>query len=335
MGTNNFINLPMILTNIIKTKFILITLILALFIPSIRGQDAETLKKLNAKLVADTIQGWKKGGIIGVNLAQTSLTNWAAGGQNSVAVNGLFSLFANLSRDKSRWDNSLDIGYGILKQEGLGTRKTDDRLEFLSKYGRQAFGNFYYAALLNFKTQFTDGYNYAGETRTRISDFMSPGYLVLALGLDFKPNAYISAFIAPVTAKYTFVNDDSLSAAGAFGVTPGENLKSELGGYMRAVYSKNDYQSEFLKNVTFISKLDLFSNYGNNPQNIDVSWENIISLKVNKFISANITTHLVYDDDIMVPFDRNDDGTAAPGELVGSKIQFKEILGIGFSYNFK
>ncbi len=318
-----------------KTKIIFITLMLALIIPSVAGQDAEAIKKLNAKLVADTIQGWKKGGVLAVNLAQTSLSNWAAGGQNSVAVNGLFSLFANLSSGKSRWDNSLDIGYGILKQEDLGTRKTDDRLEFISKYGRQAFGNFYYSALMNFKTQFTDGYNYTGDTKNRISDFMSPGYLVIALGMDYKPNAYLSAFIAPLTAKYTFVNDDALSAAGAFGVTPGENLKSELGGYMRTVYSKNDFKSEFMKNVTFISKLDLFSNYANNPQNIDVSWENIISFKVNRFISANITTHLVYDDDIKVPFDRNEDGTMAAGEVVGSKIQFKEILGIGFSYNFK
>lgn len=321
-----------------KIRIISIILILLVFHPVISGQDSETIKKLNAKLVADTIQGWKNGGLFSANLAQTSLTNWAAGGQNSVAVSGILSLFANLSKGKSRWDNSLDIGYGILKQQGdeFKYRKTDDRFEFLSKYGRQAFSNFYYAGLLNFKTQMKPGYNYASATtRNKISDFLSPGYLLLALGLDYKPGTYISAFIAPLTAKYTFVRNETLSAAGAFGVTPGEKSRSEVGGYFRAVYARSDFKSEFMKNVAVISKVDLFSNYTDNPQNIDVSWENIISLKVNKFISATINTHLLYDDNVKVPFDRNNDGATAPGETVGSKVQFKEILGVGLAYKFK
>jgi hypothetical protein len=154
------------------------------------------------------------------------------------------------------------------------------------------------------------------------------------VGLDYKPNQHLSAFIAHLTAKFTFVTDQTLSDAGAYGVTPGEKVKSEVGGYLRAIYTKNDFKSEFLRNVTLISKIDLFSNYADNPQNIDVSWENLIALKVNKFISVNINTHLLYDDNIMVPFDRNDDGITEAGEVVGSKIQFKEILGVGFSYNF-
>ena len=120
-------------------------------------------------------------------------------------------------------------------------------------------------------------------------------------------NFDFSAFIAPLTAKFTI--DQVLSESGAFGVTPGETVKSEVGGYLRAIYSKNDFKAEILKNVTFTYKIDLFSNYAENPQNVDVSWENLIALKVNKFVSVNISTHLLYDDNIKVPFDRNDDGT--------------------------
>jgi hypothetical protein len=318
-----------------KYRLILIALILQGLFTITSGQVTDGEKHLRT-VTSDTIQGWKTGGVLAVNLAQTSLKNWAAGGQNSIAVNGLFSVFANMINGKSRWDNSLDLGYGLLKQgKDGGFRKTDDKIDFLSKYGREAFNNFYYAALLNFKTQMQPGYNYVdATTKNKISDLFAPAYLLVALGLDYKPNAYFSAFIAPVTAKFTFVTDQVLSDAGAFGVTPGEKVKSEMGGYIRVIYTKNDFKSEFMKNVSLTTKVDLFSNYADNPQNIDVSWENMIALKVNKFISVNINTHLLYDDNIKVPFDINGDGTIIATEMIGSKIQFKEILGVGFAYRF-
>jgi hypothetical protein len=312
---------------IISLALFLIALVLA------SGQVTEGEKTLRTQSV-DTTLGWKKGGVIAINIAQTSLTNWAAGGQNSIAFNGLFSVFANLKKNKSIWDNSLNIGYGILKQgKHADFIKSDDKIDFLSKYGREAFKNFYYATLVNFKTQMAPGYNYPNDS-VKISDFFAPAYLLLALGLDYKPNANFSAFIAPLTAKFTFVTDDTLSAHGAFGVTPGEKLKSEIGGYLRVIYTKNDFEGEFMKNVAFTTKIDLFSNYSDNPQNIDVSWETQIAMKVNKFISVNFNTHLIYDDNIQIPSDKNGDKTIEAGESVGSKIQFKEILGVGISLNF-
>lgn len=315
-------------------KIFAVSLLFTTFSILTHSQVTEAEKKLRT-LNADTIQGWKTGGVLAINLAQTSLTNWAAGGQNSLALNGIFSVFANLKKGKSAWDNSLDLGYGLLKQ-GTDSRamKTDDKIDFLSKYGREAFKNFYYSALINFKTQMAPGYKYPDITN-RISDFFAPAYAILAIGLDYKPNAYFSAFIAPATGKFTFVSNKALSDAGAFGVTPGKKSMSEFGGYLRAIYTKNDFKNEFLKNVSFTTKMDLFSNYFENPQNIVVYWENMIAFKVNKYISANFNTALIYDDKIMVPFDKNGDGTIATGEAVGSKIQFKEIFGVGFSYNFK
>jgi hypothetical protein len=314
-----------------KRKFV--TALLLLFSIVTFSQVTEAEKNLRT-VTSDTTQGWKKGGVFAVNLAQTSLTNWVSGGQNSVAVNGIFSVFANMIKGKSRWDNSLDLGYGLLKQGKEDFRKTDDKVDFLSKYGQQAFKNFYYAALLNFKTQMQPGYNYDASPKEKISNLFAPAYLLLALGLDYKPNAYFSAFIAPLTAKFTFVTDDDLSAIGAFGVSPGKTSKSEMGGYIRVIYTKGDFKSDFMKNIALTTKIDLFSNYADNPQNIDVSWENMIAMKVNKYISVNFNTHLLYDDNIKVPFDLNEDGAIAEGEAVSSKIQFKEILGVGFSYKF-
>ena len=316
-----------------KIKFSFFVLFLLGFYYAVSGQVTEAEKTLRAQ-TADTLKGWKTGGVVTANVAQTSLTNWAAGGQNSLSLNGILSIFANYKSDNSAWDNSLDVGYGLLKQgSNSDYMKTDDKFDFLSKYGKAAFKNVYYAVLFNFKTQMAPGYKLPDDS-TKISDMFSPAYLLLAIGMDYKPNAYFSAFIAPLTAKLTTVTDQKLSDAGAFGVKPGKKSLSEFGGYLRAIYSKNDFKSEFLKNVSFTSKIDLFSNYVEKPQNIVVNWETLIALKVNKYISANFNIQLIYDDKIKVPFDKDGNGTIAPGEAVGSKIQFKEILGVGLSYNF-
>ena len=316
-----------------KTKFqiLAVLLLLTAFAPTF-GQVTDAEKALRTK-TADTTDGWKRGGVISVNLAQTSLTNWSAGGQSSLAINGLFSTFANYKKDKTAWDNSLDVGFGLLKQGNTNVTKTDDKIDFVSKYGKEAFKSFYYAVLFNFKTQMAPGYKYPDDS-TKISDLFAPAYFMLAGGMDYKPNAYFSAFIAPLTVKVTIVNDQKLSDAGAFGVKPGEKSLGEVGGYIRAIYSKNDFKNELLKNVSFTTKIDLFSNYQEKPQNVVVSWETLIAMKVNKYLSVNFNTHLMYDDKIKTPFDINGDGTIQAGESHGAKVQFKEILGVGFSYNF-
>ena len=315
-----------------KRRLILLSVAFLIFATASMAQITDAEKKLKT-INTDTIIGWKKGGLFAINLSQTSLTNWAAGGQNSAAVNGIFSAFASYKQGKSAWDNSLDLGYGILKQGKEDVMKTDDKIDILSKYGREAFKNFYWSALANFRTQMRPGYKYP-DTDNKISDLFAPAYLLFAAGLDYKPTPYFSAFLAPLTAKFTFVTDRALSDAGAFGVEPGETSRSEMGGYIRAIWSKNDFKDEFLKNVSFTSKIDLFSNYANNPQNIDITWENLIGLKVNRFISVNFNTVLIYDDDIMVPVDRNGNGEFEASEAPGPRVQFKEILGVGFSYNF-
>ena len=141
------------------------------------------------KQSSDTTQGWRKGGVISLNATQTSLTNWASGGQNSIAFNAALNLFANYRAGKSTWDNNLDLGYGLSRQgEDADFIKNDDRVEFTSKYGYEAYKSLYYAALLNFKTQMTNGYDYSTPDTAKISTFLAPAYLLGAIGLDYKPN---------------------------------------------------------------------------------------------------------------------------------------------------
>lgn len=289
------------------------------------GQTTEAEKQLTTQKV-DSVLGWKKGGVVNINVSQTSLTNWAAGGQSSIAVNGLLSLFAHNKQEKSLWENYLDLAYGTLRQgKDADWWKTDDKIDFTSKYGLKANEKLYYAGLLNFKTQMADGFNYPNDS-FKISDFLAPGYLLLALGLDYRPGENFTVFFAPLTYKLTLVNDDFLSDVGAFGVDPGEHQRSEFGGYIRSFL-----KMDLMENIAFQTKLDLFSNYLHNPQNIDVSWECLLSMKVNKFFSATLSTHLLYDDDVDIAVDDNDDGVAEDYE---PRLQFKEVLAIGFSMNF-
>jgi len=273
--------------------------------------------------VQDTLTHWKLGGVNSLTFSQVSFTNWASGGENSYTLNGLINLHANYKEGRNSWENSLDMGYGVVKQASRDVRKSDDRLELMSKYGYKTSSNWYYTASLNFKTQFAQGYTYNEEegTKRQISDFMAPAYSLLSLGMDYKPNDAFSLMISPLTGKTTYVLDDSLSNQGAFGVDPGEKIRNELGGFVKLTYNKDIWE-----NVTFNTKLDLFSNYLENPENIDISWEVLISMKVNDYLSANINTQLIYDDNIHY--------INKEGQDMGPRIQFKEVFGAGFTYKF-
>jgi hypothetical protein len=305
-----------------KKILLLVSLLLPVTWSIAQVTDAE--KQLKTQVV-DTIEGWKSGGMINLNLSQTSLTNWAAGGQSSIALNGLLNLHDQYKKGNELWENYLDLAYGSMKQGKANWWKTDDKIAFVSKYGHKAGKNFYISGLVDFRTQFSKGYNYPNDS-VIISRFMAPGYLLGALGAEYRPSDNFDVFIAPFTGKFTFVTDQALSDSGDFGVKRGEKVYSEFGGYAR-IFAKKD----LMENISVQTNLDLFSNYLHNPGNIDVSWKVLIAMKVNKFFSATISTDMIYDDDIKIVEDKNNNGIIESGEK-GPRLQFKEILAIGIAY---
>jgi hypothetical protein len=275
---------------------------------------------------------WKMGGLISATFGQVNLSNWASGGFNSINAAGNINYFANYKKGKGSWDNDLLMAYGLLKQGEGDVAKTDDRLDFTSKCGRETSWSpkWNYSLLGNFRTQFTEGLDANGN---RISDIMAPAYGLAALGLDYKPSDNFSLFISPVTAKFTWVTDEVLATAGAFGVDPGEfsvdslgNLtivkpgstsRAEFGGYLKAMYNQT-----LMENVNFTTRLDLFSNY-EEPTQIDVNWDTMISLRVNDYITTSLGVTVLYDHDILI---------AQPDGTSGRRTQFREVFGVGFAY---
>lgn len=274
---------------------------------------------------ADTL--WKFSGTTSLNISQLSLTNWAAGGDNSLSGNALINLSANYATDKTSWENKLILGFGLIKQGDDPTRKSDDQIDLASKLGLKASEKWFYTGLLGFKTQFAEGYDRPGDDdRMKISNFMSPGYLSFSLGMDYKPSEVFSLFLSPASSKFTFVLDDDLSAAGSFGLDPEQKTRAEIGAYIKMTFKK-----EILKNVTLDTKIDLFSNYFDNPQYVDVNWDLLLTFKINDYLSASLLTQLIYDYDIKFGEDTTGDGEY---DTFSEKVQFKELFGLGLTYSF-
>jgi hypothetical protein len=289
-------------------------------VEELRKEAARDIKK--EKDPNDTIpKTWKKGGLFNLNFGQTSLTNWAAGGdQLALNFNSFLNLFAYYKKDKHAWDNSLDLSIGYVKTTSLGTRKADDRIDLLSKYGYEIFHKVYLSALFNLRTQFTEGFNYPkADSAVKVSAFFSPAYVLLAVGLDWKPNDDFSLFISPATSRWVIVLDDSLSAQGAYGVEPGENARYEIGAYLSANYKK-----EFIKNFVYKGKLDLFANYRNKPKNVDLFMTNLLSMNFFKGLSASIGLDMIYDDDVRI---------FGP-ESNSPRLQLRQYVGIGYAAKF-
>jgi hypothetical protein len=297
-----------------------------------QDKTVQDLKEASAKTIAkdpkDTLQKtWKTGGLFNANFGQTSLSNWAAGGDKlQLNVNGFLNLYAFYKQGRNAWDNSLDVALGYVKTTSLGERKSDDRLDLLSKYGYQLSptSKWYGSALINFRTQMAPGFNYPTATSSnKISEFLSPAYALLSLGLDYKPNKNFSLFLSPITSRWVIVNATGLSLpnqkGGVYGVPLGQTVNNELGAYLSA-----NFMSEFLKNVTYKGKLDLFSNYKNNPQNIDVFMTNLLSANIFKGISFSLGLDIVYDDDVRVLGD----------DLKSRRTQIRQNIGIGYMKKF-
>jgi len=289
-----------------------------------------------------TVNGWKKGGFFSFSFNQVSLTNWAAGGESALSVTALASGFIKYRKNDTYFETVLDAGYGFITTKSQSLRKNEDKLELNSKFGKKAKGKFYYAGMMNFRTQFAPGFNFPNDSVV-ISRFMAPAYLSLALGMDYKPNDWFSAFLSPATGRATFVMDQTLANAGQFGVTaavlddmgnmltPGEQFRFEFGAYLRA-----RLQGDIAKGISVVSNLQLFNNYtdpiAEQRSNIDVNWETIVLIKANKWLTTSLFTNLIYDHDIQIPVTRVVNGVEVEG--TGPRTQFKQVLGVGLSFKF-
>ncbi len=309
--------------------------------------------------VAKDTTYWHRGTTLSINLSQTSLTNWNAGGQNAIAYNVLSNSFVYYEKEKLSYRNTLIMSFGQASQAKKEFRKTDDRFYYVSKLSYKKSEKLRYTVYLDFLTQFADGNNYFKSTLNPsedsvvlVSKFLSRGFSTLAVGLEYTPVKGMFLFFSPATVKTTIVAYQPFANRGDFGVKPeyinasgnrvaGKNYLIEPGAMLDAVYKK-----DLAKNIALQTKLSLFwayvrKNYDVDKstglllndtytfyKNVDVMWDFSLVMKVTKYISASITTSLIYDDDIKV-FRTKYENDPTNKNAYGPAIQFKQVLGIG------
>ncbi len=247
---------------------------------------------------------------------QSSFSNWNSGGNNNIGIIGKSRFNLIYKKDRHFMDANLRLGYGFVTSQGEPSRKTEDYINITANYGYDIGKNFYLSTGFQFISQFAPGYNYSETTdpvfSDRISRFMAPGYLNAGLGVSYNPNENFQIIMRPLNGKFTFVLDPHLQKAGKYGLeTDGQSFRAELGALLNVLY-----RIQFYKNINLVNQINFFSNYAFHIERIDVAYNGTLNMKVNQFINATVSLDLLYDHDQL------------------QKLQMKQTLGIGFSYNF-
>lgn len=269
---------------------------------------------------ADSTKAWTAKGNVAILVNQSTFSNWAAGGENNVSGTANVNYDFNYKKGDVSWDNKLIASYGLVKTNNSPfEKKTDDRLEFNSLLGKKATGYWFYSAFLNFRTQFTKGYTYGTDTngaevRTENTRFMSPGYLQFGPGMLWKKSDELKFNLAPATSKMTFVDNSFTSVPGYvdgsyFGVDQGKSMRYELG-----FHASGYYKAVIMANVSFENILSLYSNYLEDPQNVDIDYQLNVIMKINKYLSTNFSFQAIYDDNAFQGF------------------QIRQVFGLGVNF---
>jgi hypothetical protein len=262
----------------------------------------------------DTTKAWSIQGQNTLMLNQAAFSNWIGGGANNVGW--LAGVNYNLTYEKGKdlWENVIILGYGQNNTKGVGTRKTQDVINLSTNYGREFAKHWYISGGASLQTQFAAGYEDGNNPEAaKISNFMAPGYVNIGAGVTYRPNDNLTVTLRPANARWTFVLDEDLQNAGTYGLkNDGDSSLFQFGFLGTAMY-----KLKIMENITLINTGSVFSNYLDHPERLVLSYSGILNMKINKFISTNITLDLLYDHNQI------------------RRTQLKQTLGVGFAYNIE
>jgi len=338
-------------------KRIFLTVIIGLFaiVPALNAQEKEKAAaeaamgtKVKSAAITDSVKHWKFTGMFGLNASETQFWNWAAGGNNNITGVLYANLTLSYKKNKLSWDNNLDSEFGELYSSDLKPqlRKSNDKLNLYSKFGYEIAKSWYFTVLGSFKTQFAKGYEYANNDagdKFLISDWASPSYTDLSVGIDWKPNDIFSIYVSPVAGRLTFCRDSTLRDKYGLPEAEDENglIYRPSANAALGLSIKGGINYTKIKNLKIITTVTLFTPYTSKQQkfgNFDVDWDFAISYNFLKCLSVSLMTSLKYYDQVMIAGKDWNGVTAADGAqwhgYPAARVQFKEMLGIGLGYSF-
>lgn len=255
------------------------------------------------------IKPWSVEGRFTFIFNQSSFTNWASGGDNTVAGNVVINYDFDYVKGNWKWDNKIITSYGASHVGGgKGYRKTDDRFEYNSVLAYNTKKYWYFSFFNNLITQYSTGYDYSKNPAVPISSAFSPAYLSFGPGILWRKSERYRINIAPATSRFTFV---SRQFSGKFGTDPGKTSSFGLGFNLSAFL-----KFKLMKNLTMENIFAMYADYLDNPKNVDINYQTNFYVSVNKYLSMNITFHVISDSNS------------------SSKIQFRQLFGLGVNYTF-
>ncbi|MES2425708.1 MAG: DUF3078 domain-containing protein [Bacteroidota bacterium] len=262
------------------------------------------------------VNHWRKWITLQANANQAAFSNhYSSGGTNGIAFFTLFDYKTEYSKAPFDYVGELLFNYGITKNKGQASRKTNDRLFFDNKFATRLSKSWFFFGSVTFESQFDKGYIYNNNgPSVLISNFMAPGYLTESVGFEYKPSKYFDLRLGTGTARQTFVTDTSLYATkqtSYYGVPVGKKVKNDLAFQVVATFVK-----DIAKNMPLNVRYALFIPYEKHISYITHRVDATLGARVNRLISVNINGTFTYD------------------KSANSKPQGTEGIGLGILYRF-
>lgn len=272
----------------------------------------------------DTITRWKKEFKAGLNLNQSSFTsNWKGGGTNSLGYTMFLNYRANYKGDHNSWDNEIDFQYGMVNSQGLGSRKTLDRIFIDTKYGHELNKKWDLALSANLLSQFAPGYKYLKsisnlDSLVMLSDLFAPAFITVGLGFEYHPVDYFKLRLSPIAPRLTivkevtrFINADNPTP---YGVQPGRTIRMQWVAFQILA----EFNKDIAKNINLKWRYILVGDYEN--LSIDQLYHRLdlnLIAKLGRFVNLNLGTILLYD------------------HSQDTNVQFSQALSVGMIYTFQ
>jgi hypothetical protein len=242
---------------------------------------------------------WHRSVIFGLNFSQSAFSNnYSAGGISAVALGSNFDYKAEYNKSPKDFTTELNLIYGISKNKGQGSRKTNDRIFFDNKLATQLSKHWFFFGSLTFESQFDKGFNYSNQDGTDaanpylISNFMSPGYLTESLGFEYKPNKWFDLRLGTGTARQTFVLDTTIyhNQPTNYGVDTGHTVLNELAMQVVATIDK-----DLSKTIHLNARYALFIPYIQPLAYMSHRIDATLTAKVTRLIATTINGTFLYD----------------------------------------
>lgn len=258
---------------------------------------------------------WRKDATVMLQITQNYVTeNWYQGGNSSFAMLGIAKGKIGYYGEKFTWENTGELYEGHSTVHGDSLRKintTDDLLRLYSKAGYRVYEQLFASMSADFEMHFSPIYK--ANTRERKSGFASPIRFNLAIGLDYKPVKGLSVYFSPLTYKMVHVQDTVYINQNDFGVPTGHKTLNDAGSSIRV-----EHVWRPLRELEMTSRFYMYTNY----KSVELDLEVVVDFIINRFLSTRLMLHPRYDSSVILP----------EGEK--HKLQFKELISVGFAHKF-